>query len=128
MCREEQDAGIVIESILRSVTVVVVPIDNQYFLVTMNLLRIFGRDGCIAVKAETFLTAGVVGVVPRWPHAAEDVAYFAPGDCIDCTKCSCYCQRGNWSRYLNLTDRVHVLGCMMGLDTGQGISDRSYRQ
>ena len=31
-------------------------------------------------------------------------------------------QRGNLSRYLDLTDGVHMLSCMMSLDARQGIT------
>src|SRR5688572_21403116 len=79
---EEEHGGIVLETMLRTVPMMYIPIHNQYTLEAVFLLHITRRNRDIVEETEAHC-APRLGMMPRRPHRTEDMLHLPAHDRID---------------------------------------------
>jgi len=103
---EVEDVRVIVESGLRSVAVVDVPIDDQDLREAVLFLHVTGADGDIVEDAESHSVVSQ-GVVPRGPDGAERVARLALDNGIDGGENAA---RSDKRRVIRLAGNGHVGG------------------
>ena len=93
MRAKEEHGGIVLETMLRAVAMMHIPIDNQYTLEAILFLHITRGNRHIVEEAEAH-RARRFGMVPRRPHRTKYMVHLPAHDRIDSRQCPAGCQIG----------------------------------